>query len=144
MGRAGQMCRGRPSVSQAQHRSIVASRDEGVHGREVVGEYGDVTRADRGLIDRPGRVHEAIDGHNAARRELARASQNLVCGDRDVQIHVRSMTVRQPPSLRGATVVILDDTATTGHSVDAARQLITQAGTKRVAAVALGRTVKYL
>ena len=65
-------------------------------------------------------------------------------GDRDVETHLKSMAVRQPPHLQGVTVVILDDTVTTGHSVDAARILLTQAGARRVAAVALGRTVKYL
>jgi predicted amidophosphoribosyltransferase len=40
--------------------------------------------------------------------------------------------------------VVLDDTASTGNSIEGARQLLLNAGAVRVAGVALGRTVKYL
>ena len=55
-----------------------------------------------------------------------------------------SLTVQQQPILTGATVVILDDTVTTGHSVETVLYLIGKCGAKRVAAVGLDRTVKYL
>lgn len=65
-------------------------------------------------------------------------------GERSVQGHLQSIKVRQPPDVKGATVVILDDTVTTGNSIEAARQLLVAAGAKAVAGIGLGRTVKYL
>lgn len=65
-------------------------------------------------------------------------------GRRDVEALVASLEVREAEALRGAVVVVLDDTTTTGSSIDAARRLLLAARAKRVAAVALGRTVKYL
>jgi predicted amidophosphoribosyltransferase len=53
------------------------------------------------------------------------------------------MTVNDSSRLKDATVVVLDDTATTGTSLKAARQLLEEAGAKKIAAVAIGRTVKY-
>jgi hypothetical protein len=64
-------------------------------------------------------------------------------GSRDIAIDLNSITVTNPSTLRGATVVVLDDTATTGGSLSAARRLLEDAGARRVAAVAIGRTVKY-
>lgn len=124
-------------------------------------------------LDLPkGTILVVVPGHEArasnAGRPLARAADPIAAADdryvasvdslirtktieklakggvREVQTHLDSLAVRQPTNLKGATVVILDDTVTTGHSVEAARYLITQAGAKRVAAVGLGRTVKYL
>jgi predicted amidophosphoribosyltransferase len=63
-------------------------------------------------------------------------------GDRSVQQHLNSMRVNIQARLNGATVLLLDDTVTTGHSIEAARALISHAGAA-VAAVGLGRTVKY-
>lgn len=63
-------------------------------------------------------------------------------GDRSVQQHLNSIRVDNPSSLRGATVLVLDDTVTTGHSIAATRTLLSNAGAA-VAAVGLGRTVKY-
>jgi len=64
-------------------------------------------------------------------------------GHRSLDHHLASMTVTGATALIGATVVVLDDVVTTGHSIAAARRLLLVAGAKRVAAVALGRTVKY-
>jgi hypothetical protein len=64
-------------------------------------------------------------------------------GVRSVHQQRQSMSVRNPSSLKGATVLVLDDTVTTGNSLTAARQLLREAGAGRVAAVGLGRTVKY-
>ena len=41
----------------------------------------------------------------------------------------------------GATVVLLDDVVTAGHSIAAARRLLMAAGAKAVLAVAPGRAV---
>jgi hypothetical protein len=62
-------------------------------------------------------------------------------GDRGVAVHLNSIRVQQPPSVKGQTMVVLDDITTTGHSMDAARQLLTLAGAIRIGGIALGRTV---
>jgi hypothetical protein len=62
-------------------------------------------------------------------------------GDRGVAVHLNSIRVRQPPSVTGQTVVVLDDITTTGNSMDAARQLLASAGAIRIGGIALGRTV---
>jgi phosphoribosyl transferase-like protein len=68
--------------------------------------------------------------------------KQTVSGDRSLRRHLTSMRVNNTSELRGATVLLLDDTVTTGRSIEAARILLSDAGAT-VAAVALGRTVKY-
>jgi predicted amidophosphoribosyltransferase len=123
------------------------------------------------LIELPqGTILVIVPGHEASRsnegRPLARVAHALaaadtrylarveslvrtaaipkltVSGDRSVRRHLTSMRVNNPSDLRRATVLLLDDTVTTGRSMEAARILLSEAGA-RVAAVALGRTVKY-
>jgi predicted amidophosphoribosyltransferase len=64
-------------------------------------------------------------------------------GSRDIAVDLGSIIVRPSVALKSASVVVLDDTVTTGGSLTAARQLLTSAGVKKIAAVAIGRTVKY-
>jgi predicted amidophosphoribosyltransferase len=115
------------------------------------------------LVIVPG--HEANDSNDG--RALARAAQALAKmdkryvasvdslirmktvpkktdgGSRDISVDLKSITVKNPSSLKGATVVVLDDTATTGGSLTAARKILKEAGAKKIAAVAIARTVKY-
>lgn len=65
-------------------------------------------------------------------------------GNRHIAVDLNSIAVTNSASLKGAVVLILDDTVTTGGSLMAARQLVKAAGAKKIAAVAIGRTVKYL
>ena len=65
-------------------------------------------------------------------------------GMRDFSVELASITVSKSPNLSVETVVILDDVVTTGTSMTVARHLCKAAGAKRVAAVALGRTVRNL
>jgi predicted amidophosphoribosyltransferase len=118
-----------------------------------------------------GTVVVIVPGHGANRsnmdRPLARAAQALARldkryvasvdtlirtktvpkktdgGSRDIAVDLNSIIVMNSSNLKGATVVVLDDTATTGGSLTAARQLLNAAGAKKIAAVAIGRTVKY-
>ena len=64
-------------------------------------------------------------------------------GGRSIQANLESMAAYDHRGLRESTVVILDDTVTTGNSIAAARELLMRAGAYRVAAIALARTVKY-
>jgi predicted amidophosphoribosyltransferase len=115
------------------------------------------------LVIVPG--HEALESNK--KRALARAAHALAkldkryvasadslirtktvpkktdTGIRDVNVDLNSITVTNPAELKGKIVVALDDTTTTGGSLTAARQLLERAGAKRVAAIAIGRTVKY-
>jgi predicted amidophosphoribosyltransferase len=67
-----------------------------------------------------------------------------VGGSRSVKVHVESIRVQEPPSLHAETVVVLDDVVSTGHSMEAARELLGHAGAARVACVAIARTAKLI
>jgi hypothetical protein len=62
-------------------------------------------------------------------------------GDRSVAVHLGSIRVQEPASVKGQTMVVLDDITTSGNSMDAARQLLASAGAIRIGGIALGRTV---
>jgi predicted amidophosphoribosyltransferase len=87
------------------------------------------------------------DGRYVARVDMLIRTQTIPKlakgGNRSVQVHLNSMTVSNPALLKGKTVVVLDDTVTSEGSLTAARALLSQTGAA-VAAVGLGRTVKYL
>jgi len=61
-------------------------------------------------------------------------------GARFEQVHLDSIRVTAPRMVRGATVLLLDDVASTGNSIRACRRLLREAGADRVAAIALGQT----
>jgi predicted amidophosphoribosyltransferase len=63
-------------------------------------------------------------------------------GDRSVRAQVESMRIRESSLVVGATVVVLDDIVSSGHSMAAARELLMRAGAARVACVAIARTVR--
>jgi predicted amidophosphoribosyltransferase len=63
-------------------------------------------------------------------------------GERSVDGQLDSMTLTNPASFKDRTVVVLDDVVTTEGSIRAARTLLERAGAK-VAAIGIGRTVKY-
>ena len=64
-------------------------------------------------------------------------------GARDVVVDLRSIAVTDPSALRDKIVVILDDVSTSGGTLYAARRLVERADARKVAAVAVGRTVRY-
>ena len=98
-------------------------------------------------LARVARALEATDDrYNASVNTLIRVKtvpKKTSGGDRDITVELNSIRVDNPSGLKGQLVVVLDDTCTTGGSLKAARLRIEAAGAKRVAAVAIGRTVKY-
>lgn len=62
-------------------------------------------------------------------------------GNRSLLVHLESMTVSRNVGLSGLTIVLIDDVATTGNSIEAARKLLLAKGAKGVAGVALCQTV---
>jgi predicted amidophosphoribosyltransferase len=61
-------------------------------------------------------------------------------GPRSVKTHLDSIEVRDPEKIRGAEVLLLDDVTTSGASLIACRQLLSEAGAKSVKCLALGQT----
>ena len=105
-----------------------------------------------------GTILVVVPGHEARQSNagcsLARVAVQLGAEDDRyiprVDSLLRSSTVAKKsqggardPNIEHGTVVILDDVVSSGGSMTAARQLVTRAGARSVAAVALGRTVRY-
>ena len=61
-------------------------------------------------------------------------------GDRRIEVHLRSITVRRPELVEGRNVLLLDDVTKTGNSLMSCRKLLLDAGAIAVQCVALGRT----
>jgi len=63
-------------------------------------------------------------------------------GDRRVDVHLDSINVRETVKIKiqNRSVLLLDDVTTTGNSLQACRQLLIEAGAKRVGAIVLGKT----
>jgi predicted amidophosphoribosyltransferase len=64
-------------------------------------------------------------------------------GERTTQSSRVSMRVQEFRNTCTDTIILLEDTVTTGTTIAAARQLLRQAGARRVGVVALARTVRY-
>ncbi|MBN8626027.1 MAG: phosphoribosyltransferase [Planctomycetes bacterium] len=62
-------------------------------------------------------------------------------GDRSIEVHLGSIIVRNAELIKGQDVLLLDDVATSGNSLEACRQLLLKAGAARVQKLALGKTV---
>jgi predicted amidophosphoribosyltransferase len=62
-------------------------------------------------------------------------------GDRGIEVHIGSVHIPRPQTVAGRDVFLIDDVTTTGNSLRACRELLVRAGTRRIAAVALARTV---
>jgi predicted amidophosphoribosyltransferase len=63
-------------------------------------------------------------------------------GEREIKVHLSSITVANQSLVRDRTHILLDDIATTGKSIAACRKLLLEAGAKRVGALVLGRTTR--
>lgn len=63
-------------------------------------------------------------------------------GDRNYQQHIDSIKAKKPQLLTGNTVVLLDDTTTSGNSMMACKTILLGSGASKVVCLALGRTVR--
>lgn len=82
-----------------------------------------------------------IDGSSCLVRTI-KISKLSKGGDRSVEVHLNSITVKNPELFRGKDVLLLDDITTSGNSLKACKQLLLKAGAKRVQMLALGKTVQ--
>lgn len=158
-----------PAFKKATDGRLLDLKDNLDRGVKVAAE--DFRKGLDALDPPKGTIIVIVPGHEAKNsnegRPLARAAQALAAldkryvasvdtlirtrtvpkkaagGSRDRSVDLNSITVMSSGKLKGATVVVLDDTATTGGSLMAARELLKAAGAKKIAAVAIGRTVKY-
>lgn len=63
-------------------------------------------------------------------------------GDRSLEVQLGSIEVSKPSRVRGKLVAVVDDVATTGTSLVAARRLLLEAGAGDVVQIALARTTR--
>ena len=112
----------------------------------VPGHEARASNEERPLARVASRLAEMDDRYVARVDALIRTLTVLkkaVSANRDISLDMKSMRVVEPRTLKDATIVVLDDTVTTGRSMAAARRLLCDAGANRVAGVGLARTVRY-
>jgi len=63
-------------------------------------------------------------------------------GDRSLEVDLNSIRVSEPELIKEKKVLVIDDVTTSGNSLRACRELLLQAGAKRVKMLALGKTVR--
>jgi predicted amidophosphoribosyltransferase len=64
-------------------------------------------------------------------------------GDRSIQVHLDSIRITKQELIVGRQVLVLDDVQTTGNSLKACVQLVTQAGAAVVRSLSIAQTVGY-
>ncbi len=62
-------------------------------------------------------------------------------GDRAIETQLRSLKINK--NVKGKRIVVMDDITTTGHSLEACKILLEQAGAKEVILFAFGKTKSY-
>ena len=82
--------------------------------------------------------HFTID-NNMLVRTTATESQAAAGGERSIQKHLETITVAG--DVQGKIVCIMDDVWTTGSTMNACSQLVTEAGAKQVYTIVVARTV---
>ena len=83
-------------------------------------------RDGRTLLQRTATVRKATDG-----------------GPRDTNLHMQTIEVTDPESVRGRVVYIVDDVWTTGATLTACRNLMVKAGAKEIKLLAVAKTKYY-
>ena len=61
-------------------------------------------------------------------------------GDRSKEVHLKSLTVKDTALISGKDVLLLDDVATSGNSLEAGKELLLKAGARSVRRAAIGKT----
>lgn len=61
-------------------------------------------------------------------------------GDRNEEIHLKSVSVAKPDLIKGRHILLIDDVAKTGHSLSACRKLLLEAGAASVECATIGKT----
>lgn len=61
-------------------------------------------------------------------------------GDRSKDVHLQSITVANPRLIKGRDVLLLDDVAKTGNSLEACAELLLNAGARSVECATIGKT----
>ncbi len=119
-----------PPANLLVHIVLVPSSTKGAWspGLLKVGEY--LCRRNKNFVD------------SLKTLERTTAIQKLANGGaRNLDVHFNSITVRQPSRIAHKTVLLLDDVATTGNSLNACSQILNMNGTLLVMPLAIGRTV---
>ena len=62
-------------------------------------------------------------------------------GSRSIELHLQSIQLSSEDGIRDRTVIILDDVATSGSSISACRQILTQSNPQKIGAIVLGQTI---
>ena len=83
--------------------------------------------------------HPIIDGTDVISRAFE-IPKKTIGGSRNLQLEIKSLTVRDERVIKGQQVLLLDDVTTTGTSLKAGKYLIERAGAKIVVLLALART----
>lgn len=96
-----------------------------------------LARVAEALADRDKRLGLAVDLVTRTKDITKLASG----GNRSIAVHLDSMRISPNVRLSGATVVLIDDVATTGNSIEAARRLLRAKGARQIAGIALCQTV---
>ena len=63
--------------------------------------------------------------------------------DRSIDVHLKSIRVENRELIQGKQVLVLDDVQTTGNSLQACLQLITEAGAAIARSLSIANTVGY-
>jgi hypothetical protein len=61
-------------------------------------------------------------------------------GNRDISVHIQSLAIQNSKLIEGKKVLVFDDIATTGHSIQAVMQLLKKHGAYSVCAFVIGYT----
>jgi predicted amidophosphoribosyltransferase len=80
-----------------------------------------------------------IDGIDVLSR-VFEIPKKAISGSRNLQLEIKSLTVRNENIIKGRQVLLMDDVTTTGTSLQAGKYLLERAGVALIALLALAKT----
>jgi len=83
-------------------------------------------------------IKKIINGHDFLVRHTKVTKS--VSGNRSIEKHLGSIHINDKKQVNGKTVLLIDDVTTTGNSLTACAQILTEAGCKKVISLALAQT----